>query len=122
MREGSSIGFIVQAHGILGLIVGVVAVIRAVWIFGRGRWPADRLISGLFTGLIDLQALLGIIRLFGKLPTGSAWLHPVLMIVAVVLAHMGAARLGTDPRPGSSGAWMTWGAFILIIVGISLVL
>lgn len=99
----STVAFI---HGFLGPIVFAFAVLRVVWTGYRmlaGRdLPAARMLGGLTIGLFDLQALLGIALLATVGTTTVGWRHPVLMLAAVVLAHMGvAAGRRAEGRPAA---------------------
>lgn len=85
-----------QVHGFLGPIVFAVSVLRLIWtgyrmLTGRSL-PADRPLAGLYVGLFDLQALLGLILLATAGTGAVTLLHPVLMLLAVVVAHIGVAR------------------------------
>ena len=97
----------------LVLLVGLVAVVRAVSGRSSGRpWSrADDGFGAAFTGLLDLQMLLGLIMYFALSPItmegmrdmGAAmgntglrfWTieHPFGMIVAIAVAHIGRTRI-----------------------------
>ncbi|MCC6147197.1 MAG: hypothetical protein IT308_06470 [Anaerolineaceae bacterium] len=97
----------------LVLIFGVIAVVRAFtgWL-GRRSWSkADRQVGALFTGMIDVQLLLGLILFVFYAPfTGVlfsnfgaamrdgvtrffALEHSLTMLIVVVLAHIGTAAI-----------------------------
>lgn len=105
-------------HGFLGPIVFAFAVLRVVWTGYRllaGRdLPAVRVLGGIYVGLFDLQALLGIILLATVGAGAVGWRHPLLMLAAAVLAHMSVATgrraEGRAPSP-----------FILALISIVLV-
>lgn len=85
-----------QVHGLLGPIVFALNVLRVIWtgyrMFTGRSLPAERPLTGLYIGLFDLQALLGLILLV-TVGTGTVpLLHPVLMLLAVAVAHIGVAR------------------------------
>lgn len=103
----------------LVLAAALVAVVRAFNGRRGGVWsPADDRAGRLFTTLLDLQLLVGLLLYFVLSPfmatvreqAGEAmrndamryWLveHPVGMLVALVLAHVGRVRIrkNADPR------------------------
>lgn len=106
-------------HGTLRwpvLIVGIVSVLRFRQGSRSGRWTRfDEKLGTLFIGLLDLQLLLGMtlyavspVRIAAYLSPRSAlanemgffaFLHPLLMITAVILAHIGRAlsRRANEP-------------------------
>jgi hypothetical protein len=100
---------IVTLHNIwrwVVLLVGLGAIALAVMsATGARPWDgvSDRL-SFFFTLAMDIQVLIGIVlwigqqRWDGKEPFLS-YLHPLLMLVAVALAHVGRAR--SDRAEGS---------------------
>lgn len=94
-----------QVHAFLGPIVFGVVILQVIWtgyraVTGRSL-PAERPLTGLYIGLLDLQALLGLILLVTQ-GTGQVPLtHPILMLVAVTDAHIG---LVLSRRPGAPAA------------------
>ena len=94
------------------LVFGLLAVARAVAGRSSRQWSrADDRIGALFTGMLDLQMLIGVIMYFAMSPItreamrdmGAAmansslrfWAveHPVGMLVGLALAHIGRARI-----------------------------
>lgn len=79
------------------LVVGLVAILRAAWgwfsisAFAR----LDNALGSAFTGLIDLNVLIGIVLLILKWsdPQRPTLLHPLMMILAAAVAH-GTRMLG----------------------------
>ena len=103
--------FILAVHNIfrwIVLVLLIVAIIRAYWgWFGKRVWtPTDKKVGTFYSISIDIQLLLGIILLL-MITSGSfdnfsavfanadnqsyALEHIVTMLLAVVLAHVGAA-------------------------------
>ena len=102
------------------LVAAVVAVARSLLArSGRRGWtPVDDRVARLFTSALDLQMLLGLLMYFYFSPLMSIvrqhlatamsddamryWLveHPFGMLIAIVLAHVGSARIkkAADPR------------------------
>ena len=95
----------------LVLVVGIYAVVRALvgWL-GKKPWvKADQTAGGSYTTIVDIQLLLGLVLYFVS-PITSGGLrnfgdamkvadvrfflveHSLVMIIAVVLAHIGRAR------------------------------
>lgn len=75
------------------LALGVAGILRAVWGTLR-QLPYERIdniLGPAFTGLLDLNALIGLI-LFAVLWNGGgrpSLMHPVTMVLAVAAAHAG---------------------------------
>lgn len=122
----------------LVLLFGFVAVVRAFsgW-FGRKEWTKfDRLAGMLFTGMIDLQLLIGLIlyliftpftkvmfaNFAGTMRDGVARFfaieHLLAMLVALGLAHLGASAVKKSAAPVSkhkrAAIWFT-AALLLIL-------
>jgi hypothetical protein len=106
--------FILAVHNILRwivLILLVVALVRAFWgWFGKVEWtPMDRKVGMFYSVSLDIQLLLGLVLYFvlspiTKLALGDfgaalastdlrffAFEHILMMILAVVFAHVGVA-------------------------------
>ena len=106
--------FILAVHNILRwivLILLVLALVRALWgWFGKREWtPTDRKVGVFYSVSLDVQLLLGLILYFVLSPItkvaisdfGAAlansdlrffvFEHILMMILAVVLAHVGVA-------------------------------
>ncbi len=89
---------LLEAHSIVRWFVVAVTVVALVWF--ALRWlgeaaesRADRPLMSAFTGLIDLQTLLGITLLLWLGFAGQGFPrhrieHGVTMLIAVVLAHL----------------------------------
>jgi hypothetical protein len=97
------VGFILKFHGELRWLVALAAVL-AIGKFGLGwlrRAPfkgVDRALMAAFTGLLDLNLLLGLVLLFGL---GGGWPafrleHAVTMILAIGVAHSSAMWRRSD--------------------------
>lgn len=106
--------FILAVHNILRwiiLILAIVALVRAYWgWFGERDWtPTDRKVGSFYSISLDVELLLGLILYFALSPIVSnnlgnfmtlladklfrffAFEHMLLMFIAVILAHVGAA-------------------------------
>lgn len=109
------------------LAAGVVAIIRAAWgwlgtlSFAR----PDDLLGSVFTGLIDLNVLLGVVLLvlvWGTADRPTLW-HPLTMILAAVLAHS-ARMLGRKREARSQHLFQGLGFLVslaLLLIGIQFV-
>ena len=93
-----------QAHSglrYLVLLVGVVALlVLAYGLVGGRPMRAGRGLTSAFTGLLDLQILLGVGLIVGGIFYGALMGHLVLMVLAAVAAHVASvlARRTTDER------------------------
>ena len=124
------------------LILGVLAVVRALigW-FGKQAWiPADRKIGSFFATGLDIQMLLGLILYFAFSPYGLkafqnadfgtvmaqselrffAVEHILLMVLAVVFAHLGTILPRKAEKPNQkhrlAAIWLGL-ALLLILLG-----
>lgn len=114
---------ILGLHGLIRWLVAVAALVSLVK-FGLG-WArkaeytsADRGIISAFTGLLDLNLLLGLILLFGLgggFPMNRIE-HAGTMIVAVVVAHLSAIWKKSD----DSGKKFR-NNFLVVLVSLALV-
>ena len=109
------------------LVVGVAAIMLSLLAMtGNRPWDTltDRL-ALLFTIALDIQVLIGIAvwiteqRWTGDLFLG--YIHPLLMVGAVALAHVGRARAdrATDSKvKGRLAAFFFLASFVVILVAI----
>lgn len=123
------------------LIFGVIAAVRALagWLGRRGWLPVDDRLGLFFTMSLDIQVLLGLLLYFvlspittenfsrmGEVmgnPAVRFYLveHALLMLVALVLAHIGRSRAKKAPNPIArhrAAAIFYTLAIILVIVAI----
>lgn len=95
--------FILMAHSGLRwliLLIAIVAVIKFAigWLRGGAFTGLDRGLSVGFSGLMDLQALLGVILLFGLGGFPSYRLeHLTTMLLAVIVGHLPARWKNAPP-------------------------
>lgn len=88
--------FVLTLHSINRWIIVVVAVIAMIkflvgWLRSSPYLPADRGLMAAYTGLLDLQFLLGIILLLGRGLERFQIEHAITMLVAIILAHLSRA-------------------------------
>ena len=79
------------------LLAAIIGLIKTVFnlVMKKASGTADPILAAIFLGLFDLQALLGIlVILLGGL---RGPLHPLLMFVALVIAH----GIGTAVKRGT---------------------
>jgi len=122
--------FLVGIHGLvrwLVVIVAVVAVVRYALVMAGKAQPSgmDRgLISG-YTGLLDLNVLLGVIIIIGLGEWEMAQIeHMTTNIIGVVVAHVFAQRAKKIEDPKIKARTNLLGVVIslaIIVVGVALV-
>lgn len=91
-------GFVLMLHSLVRwaiVLVTVVALVRfaLVWLRGLPEQRYDKILLSAFSGLVDLQVLLGLIYLIWSGTTGAGFPsyrieHAVIMIIAAVVAHL----------------------------------
>ena len=101
---------------LVGVILAIIGLIRK-----QALERAERIFGLIYAGLLDIQALLGLITLIylvmmagTSILTSMFILHPVLMILAVVVVH---ASRGRRSGPMPSRHWAQ-----LVAYGLSLLL
>lgn len=101
---------------VLALIGGVAARggQRPAWATGTGRF---------FTIAIDVQVLTGLILWLGTGAWASnaflSFIHPLTMLLATVVAHIGHRREGQAGATGGSQApWLYLASLALLVLGI----
>jgi len=86
--------FILTIHGLLRWLVaiaGLIAIIKFAygWLSKADYTPLDKRIMSIFTILLDINLLLGLILLFGLGSFSPNQLeHATTMILAVITAHL----------------------------------
>lgn len=105
------------------LLVGVIAVVYYLiaWRSARPVNRADRILFSSFTGLLDLQILLGLGMVFSGIFYPALVGHLVMMLGAAVLVHvLGVRSKKTDDARKAQLLRLVAivGAFVLIIAGI----
>jgi uncharacterized membrane protein YphA (DoxX/SURF4 family) len=103
----------------LVLLVGLIALVWFVWGLSTNRpfaRPAPAIFA-VFVGLLDLQALMGIVLLVGRHRPAAIWGHVACMILALILAH--AMKKSSRTQAGYGRPLLgVAGALALIVVGI----
>lgn len=90
---------VITLHSVNRWIIVIVALITAIkfligWLGNHSYRAADRGLMNAYTGLLDLQVLLGIILLFTRGLANYQIEHAITLVVAVILAHL--ARMWRD--------------------------
>ena len=103
----------------LVLLVGLIAIVWFVWGLGTNRpfsRPAPAMFA-VFVGLLDLQALMGIVLLIGGQRPPEIWGHVACMVLALVLAHS-MKKASRDSTAYARPLLGVAGSLALIVVGI----
>ena len=83
--------FLYHAHSglrYLVLLAALVAIVALAYALATGRASrATRVLPAIFTGLLDLQVLLGIALVIGGLMPDIVVGHLVMMVIALIVAH-----------------------------------
>ena len=131
MPTGSSnenVSFILKLHGEVRWLVALVAVIAIVkfgvgWVRRAEFKGMDRGLMAAFTGLLDLNLVLGAILLFGL---GGGLIpyrieHVTTMLLAIVVAHTSVIwRRSDDPvKKFRNNLIAVVVALILVLVGVT---
>lgn len=109
------------------VLVGAVAIVRFAigWLRAGGFKGMDRGLAAAFSGLIDLQALLGIVLLVGLGLSGEGFLrvrfeHGGFMLAAAILAHLPARwKKAPDAVRFRNALLCILGALLLIYFGVA---
>jgi len=121
---------LLMLHSILRWLILLTAAIAVVkfalgWLQGGQFKGMDRGLASGFSGLMDLQAVLGIILLLWTGFTGAGFPmyrieHGVTMIVAAIVAHLPARWKNTEDKTRFRNTlFVTIGVVALILAGIS---
>jgi uncharacterized membrane protein YphA (DoxX/SURF4 family) len=110
------------------LLVAVIAIVKFAvgWLRGGTYKGMDRGLMSGFSGLMDLQATLGIILLLWSGFAGVGFpmfriLHGVIMIAAAGVAHMSARwKNSNDTTRFRNNLAIIFGSLILVLIGISI--
>lgn len=114
----------------LVLLVGVVALVKFLigWLKKSPFEKVDRILISAFSGLLDLQATLGlIVLLWNGLVDGAGFPryrleHLGAMLVAVALGHMQARWKNADDTTRFRNTFfLILGVFLLIYLGVAVI-
>lgn len=118
-------GVLVGLHSLwrwVVLIVLVVAFVRGLigWLRGGDWTSGDRTLALLATTAIDIQVVLGLL-VYGigqHWQSGAfiAYIHPAIMIVALVIAHIASARAKRAATPIAKHRTLAIGLFLTLFL------
>ena len=121
-------GVVLMVHSIVRwviVLVGLIAAVRAVIVMnGQSGSKLDRGLMSGFTGLMDLNVLLGVILIIGLGFTTVRIEHAVTNIVAVAVAHIFVARAKKLEDVRRKAQFHLLGVVLslaIIVVGVALV-
>jgi heme A synthase len=112
--------WIIVAVSLIALIWFVL-----VWLRGMRNEKADRGLMAAFSGLIDVQVLLGVIYILWSGFAGAGFPryrleHAVTMIVAAVVAHLSARWRNADaPMRARNNAALIILVLVIVLIGVS---
>lgn len=109
------------------LLIAVIAIVKFAlgWLRGGQFKGMDRGLMSGFSGLMDLQATLGIIFLIWNGLTGVGFpgfrlLHGLIMILAAGAAHMSSRwKTANDTTRFRNNLFLIIGSLVLVLIGIS---
>ena len=121
---------LLMAHSGLRWLVIVVAAVAIIeyligWLRRAQFRGMDRGFMAAFSGLMDLQATLGIILLLWSGFTGAGFpgfrlLHGLIMIIAAVVAHMSVRwKDADDTTRFRNNLFIILASLILVLIGIA---
>jgi hypothetical protein len=113
--------FILTLHSLNRWLIVIVAVIAAIkffagWLRKSDYEPLDQRLMMLYTILLDIQLLMGIILLLSGELVRYRIEHAITMVIAIVLAHL--SRLWRD----KDGPVVFRNNFLAIVVGLLLII
>ena len=122
---------LLTVHSWLRWLILFIAVVAAVkflvgWLSKSAFQSMDRGLLMGFSGLMDLQATLGIILLLWGGFTGTGFpayrlAHGLIMILAAAVAHMSARwRNSDDVTRFRNNLFLIFGSLLLVLIGISI--
>jgi len=122
-------GVVLMIHSIvrwLVVLIGVIAAVRAVMVMsGQSSSKMDRGLMSGFTGLMDLNVLIGAILIISLGEWEMVQIeHAVTNIIGVAVAHIFVARAKKIDDPKRKAQFYLLGvvvSLLIIVVGVSLV-
>jgi len=117
--------FLVGMHSLwrwVVLIAVLVALVRGLigWLRG-GAWTGlDRQLSLLATTALDIQLLLGILLWITERRWSDgaffAFVHPLVMIAAIAVAHLGSIRIRRETDAVARHRWLALSLLVVLIL------
>jgi hypothetical protein len=113
----SGVRYLVLLAGVVAFLYTLIAAIRA-----RPWDRTGRILLAVFTGVLDLQILLGLVLVFLWRVYPALWGHITIMVLAGFAAHapgvLNRKRMTKDQTPLTAALGVA-GALILIVAGIA---
>jgi hypothetical protein len=123
-------GFILSAHRYLRFVIlgfGILGVLRALASLNTREakfMRVDNVLARLYNGALDVQVLVGVgmVLLYASQAKPLQWLHPLIMLPAVVVSHLGR-RFRTRPDRDRHKAQLAIyvGSLALVAVGLAVI-
>ena len=113
----SGVRYLVLLAGVAAFLYTLVAAVRS-----RPWDRTGRILMAVFTGVLDLQLLLGLVLVFLWQFYGALIGHITMMLLAAAVAHIGSVvnkRRPVERRSHMTAALASAGALVLIIGGIA---
>jgi hypothetical protein len=115
---------VLTIHSINRWLIVAIALINLVkftigWLGKKEYKPLNRGLMGAFAGLMDLQALLGIVLIVDRGFEGKSVEHATTMIIAIILTHLlMRRRSANDAARFRTNVIAIVGSLSLIIAGV----
>jgi hypothetical protein len=104
------------------LIVVLVAIVRGLigWLRG-GNWTAnDRMLALASTIVVDIQLVLGLLVYITakgwKLGAFLAYVHPLIMIIAIAVIHIASVRIRRAETPVAKHRTLALGLILAMVL------
>ena len=122
--------FLLTVHSFLRfviLVVGVAGVLRSLVSLGTREAKfarVEEVFSRAYSGALDLQTLAGaaLVVLLSGQSREVQWIHPIFMLPAVVVSHLGrrfTERSNRDRHKAQIGIYL--GSLALILLGLAVI-
>ena len=105
------------------LLVVLVALVRGLlgWLRGGAWTDLDRRLILAAVSAIDIQALLGIIIWLGERRWDGgnpflSFIHPLVRLVALAVAHAGSVRLRRETEPAARHRWLALSLVVVLVL------
>lgn len=124
------LSIVLDIHSLVRWIIVVVSLaalvwFALVWLRGMHNEKADRGLMSAFSGLIDLEILIGIIYILWSGFTGAGFPlyrieHAVTMIIAAFVAHLSMLWRKSDEKTRArNNVLLILGVMVIVFIGIS---
>lgn len=116
----STVRWLILSLAVFGTARSFVSMLSVSARFSR----LDLGISRAYAGLLDLQLLVGLLLVLATLtiPQVVQWIHPIVMLPAVVIAHL-SRRFAPEPdrkrHQAQLGIYL--GSLVLIVIGLAVI-